>query len=409
VWLGARLGLALVAAVGVALLPAQQPADVPGWPAPPDTGGWHNLVTAWERWDGLWFLRIASDGYSPGDLGAAFFPLYPLAIRAAGTALGGHPLAGALVVSNLAFLGALVVVYLLTRHEFDRDLAPPETWEEYNEIARFFRRPDQDMFGAADLVADGWAFWWWQLRYASQEAPNAYYFDDDMTPLIDGPSGIRAMELLVELRDYMPRDLPGWDWTHTYQLFADGQAAQKPAFGALAKFVNDPSVSDVVGQFSDAPMPGTMVNGELIRRSIFAFGNSLAVWAHSEHPEQAYLFAQWITSPEMSARMTAQPGFSEPYRLTDVHDEAVRELYTPSVMDNWIDVVEITAPEIMLRGAQEYGAALDRNVMAAFVGSISPEEAMANTAREWNDTTDRLGREEQAEAWQFLKQMYPGG
>ncbi|MBX6372462.1 MAG: glycosyltransferase family 39 protein [Acidothermus sp.] len=79
--------------------------------------------TAWERWDALWYLRIATDGYSVGDHSAAFFPGYPLAIRAVSTLLGGHPLLASYLVSNLAFLAALVVVYRLTRHEFDTDLA----------------------------------------------------------------------------------------------------------------------------------------------------------------------------------------------------------------------------------------------------------------------------------------------
>lgn len=117
VFLAVRLGLALVAFAAVALLPPLDPVGPPGWPPPPGEPGWHNLVTAWERFDALWFLRIATGGYVDGDGSAAFFPLYPLAIRALSPLLGGHPLAAALVLSNLAFLGALVVVYLLTAGE----------------------------------------------------------------------------------------------------------------------------------------------------------------------------------------------------------------------------------------------------------------------------------------------------
>ena len=44
-------------------------------------GTWHNaLVGVWERFDTLWYLRIAQHGY---DLPRAvvFYPLYPAAIR----------------------------------------------------------------------------------------------------------------------------------------------------------------------------------------------------------------------------------------------------------------------------------------------------------------------------------------
>jgi hypothetical protein len=99
------------------------PVNVPGWPASTITPGWHNLITAWERFDALWFLRIATAGYTPGDGSAAFFPLYPMLIRVLSPVLGGHPLGAGLLISNAAFLGALVVLYFLTSSEFDEQIA----------------------------------------------------------------------------------------------------------------------------------------------------------------------------------------------------------------------------------------------------------------------------------------------
>jgi hypothetical protein len=119
VWLPVRIGLLMVGLLGVALLPPNDVADVPGWPAPALTGGWHNFITAFERWDALWYLKIAAKGYSATDTSGAFFPLYPLLTRAASFLTGGHPLAGALIVANVAGLLALVVVFLMTKHELD--------------------------------------------------------------------------------------------------------------------------------------------------------------------------------------------------------------------------------------------------------------------------------------------------
>ena len=119
-----RLLTFAIGVVGVTLFPANDPVGVPGWPAQvvPDPG-WHNVLAAWERFDALWFLRIAESGYRLGDGSAAFFPLFPLAIRAVSFAMGGAPLAAATLVSNLAFLGALVVTYLLTTSELSEDAA----------------------------------------------------------------------------------------------------------------------------------------------------------------------------------------------------------------------------------------------------------------------------------------------
>jgi hypothetical protein len=130
VFLAVRVGLSIVALAATALLPhatslhgtanpalPPSPASVPGWPAHLFTPGWHNLVTAWERFDALWYLRIAAHGYANGDGSAAFFPLYPMMVRGLSAVLGGHQLASALLVSNASFAAALVVLYALTVRE----------------------------------------------------------------------------------------------------------------------------------------------------------------------------------------------------------------------------------------------------------------------------------------------------
>ena len=135
VFLAVRIGLFVLGLVATALLPPHHayaatvsptvpgPVSVPGWPAHEITPGIHNLFTAWERFDGLWFLRIATKGYVSGDGSAAFFPAYPLAIRAVSWLIGGHPFAASLIVSNLAFLGALIVLYFLTASELSPSAA----------------------------------------------------------------------------------------------------------------------------------------------------------------------------------------------------------------------------------------------------------------------------------------------
>lgn len=118
VFLAVRVGLFVLGLAAVALIPPLGPVSVPGWPAQPlPDPGWHNVFTSFERMDALWFLRIASDGYRSGDGSAAFFPLYPVAIRVVSWAIGGHPLAAALLVSNASFAAALCVLYALTAFE----------------------------------------------------------------------------------------------------------------------------------------------------------------------------------------------------------------------------------------------------------------------------------------------------
>ena len=83
-FLGARVLLAVIGVIGggmLALPPGQPPTDA-GFPNPTLDPGWHMLVTSLQRQDAQWFLRLATTGYAPGDNSAAFFPGFPLAVRA---------------------------------------------------------------------------------------------------------------------------------------------------------------------------------------------------------------------------------------------------------------------------------------------------------------------------------------
>ena len=73
-----------------------------------ETNPW---LSGWQRFDTNWYLAIARNGYSQGG-SHVYFPLYPLLIRAASLFIVNEMVA-ALVVSNLALVGALYYLYRL--------------------------------------------------------------------------------------------------------------------------------------------------------------------------------------------------------------------------------------------------------------------------------------------------------
>jgi len=78
------------------------------------------LLAVWGRWDAEHYLGIAQQGYSGFE--PAFFPLYPLLIRIVTTLTGSHLIAG-LIVSNTAGFFALLYLYKLVAHEYNRQVA----------------------------------------------------------------------------------------------------------------------------------------------------------------------------------------------------------------------------------------------------------------------------------------------
>jgi len=112
-WLGAA------GALGIYALSRAAQLAVLSWLIPPGGAsvGEHLLV-----WDGGWFIRVATEGYPAGysydaagtmvGNGYAFFPLYPLLIRA-GVGIGLSPPVAALAVAWLAGAAAAVLLHQL--------------------------------------------------------------------------------------------------------------------------------------------------------------------------------------------------------------------------------------------------------------------------------------------------------
>jgi hypothetical protein len=79
------------------------------------------LVAPAARWDSVWFLDIAHDGYGGGGDRAAFFPLYPLAVKVVG--LLGSPLLAGIALSMAAFVAGMAVLHRLAVIELGPDAA----------------------------------------------------------------------------------------------------------------------------------------------------------------------------------------------------------------------------------------------------------------------------------------------
>ncbi len=86
-----------------------------------------SLFAPLARWDSVWYLGIAHGGYDGAS--SAFFPLYPLLVRA--LAPGGDPgalLFAAYFVALLALAGALLLLRRLAELELGADAARRSVW-----------------------------------------------------------------------------------------------------------------------------------------------------------------------------------------------------------------------------------------------------------------------------------------
>jgi hypothetical protein len=109
-----RLAIFAAAFIGHVMLPAD-----PGHWEPRAGNVFLDLLA---RWDSQWYQWIVQEGYwlRPGQRSnVAFFPLYPMAIDLVAPFVGNNTVLAGVIVSNVAFLALLIVLYKLTRLESD--------------------------------------------------------------------------------------------------------------------------------------------------------------------------------------------------------------------------------------------------------------------------------------------------
>ena len=68
------------------------------------------------------------------------------------------------------------------------------------QIAEFFTRPP-NLYGTAFYAARGFCYGWFANIFAGL---GGRWFSDDMKPTINSDAGVKALELLVKMKDYSP-------------------------------------------------------------------------------------------------------------------------------------------------------------------------------------------------------------
>ena len=117
-WVGWRLALVVVAGIGMVILPFK-----PSFPYAETLLLPHGspLFWSWANFDGVHYIGIAEKSYF-AQFTQAFFPLYPLLIRALNQLVHNSILNG-LIISNVSFLGSLWLLYKLARLDLSASAA----------------------------------------------------------------------------------------------------------------------------------------------------------------------------------------------------------------------------------------------------------------------------------------------
>jgi multiple sugar transport system substrate-binding protein len=288
------------------------------------------------------------------------------------------------------------------KEKYGYDLAAPKTWKQYDDIGNFFTdKMAPDVYGACVQRLEGQAYEWF---FGPFSAAGGQYFDPEtMKAFINSDIGVATLTDMAAQNKFMPPGVEKWGFMEVLSGWMDGKCAMaitwppigrwSAGYGATAKQLSWVPASKVVGKVGYAPMPGG--------RPTLAGGFSQGVSPYSKNKEAAYLFAQWMTSPEISLKRVMLPfTLRDPYRLSHFDSPDYRALWPEA--GAYLDACKeagITGQyDPGIPGARQYLEAVDNAVTAAYAGT-DPKAALDTAAARWDEITNNLGVENQKQAY----------
>ncbi len=277
------------------------------------------------------------------------------------------------------------------------DLAPPTTWDQFMQISEFFTRPP-NLYGTAFYAQRGFCYAWFVNIFAGL---GGRWFSDDMKPGINSEAGVKALEMLVKMKDYAVPNILQVGYPELNEVFLNGSTAMVIQWNDLALKVANPKMSKVVGKGGYAAVPV---------RTYLPYSRVMAVSAFAKNPEDAYRVASYMQLPDVCITYVYDSNCGQdPYRWSSLKYEAAMKDHTggPSLdaadAKSYVDAIreglKAGYPELAIPGAPRYLDILDLYVSQALAGSVKPKDALDSTAREWASITEAEDPDRQKAAY----------
>jgi len=292
-----------------------------------------------------------------------------------------------------------------------KELKVPETWEDYAEVANFFAGRDWDFDGEPEYgVSEAWlrggyAFWWWSAKFLGY---GGLWFDENMKPLINGPSGQKAMEIQLAIAGAVPPGATNFGSGEARNAWLVGDAPMVYHWTSSAKLAMDPEKSKIVDSAWVTLVPGVKDGDKIHRLAPLPTGWVMGITKYSKNPEAAARLMEFLVEPERSKAIALEAAFwCEPWRKSSFAEEVWKTKwpdhveYGVNLAKVMKDTLAIGVPDLQIPGQDEYVKALDAEISAVMIGEKSAQAALDAAAKEWEAITDRLGREEQKKWWKI--------
>ena len=224
-----------------------------------------------------------------------------------------------------------IFILMYRKDLFDKHgLAVPTTMDEYMAAVKAIDGAERGngIFGTTGQLKSGhyslncdWTAWLW--------SHGGSIFDKNQMFSGGDADGIAGLEYMLELVKHMPPAATTWTWDGEGQSVSQGTAGMLISWGEFFPGF-DGKDSKVVGLMEAAHPPK---ESKLRTPEQAGFGeiphighqggSGLALSSYSKNPDAAWIYMQWVCSPDVMARVSTLGGGASPMRLSAFKDPRV--------------------------------------------------------------------------------------
>jgi len=270
------------------------------------------------------------------------------------------------------------------QEKYGYDLKPPETWSQLRDIAEFFTRPEQNLYGVG----------LWQAPIPTGGLTDVFLsclwsfggelWDPEtkrVKGILNNEAGKEAARFWVDLYQFCPPGSTNYGMDEVNTAMQQGLIAMMTTYLAFSPGLLDPDLSLYWDKIDFCPTPREK------EWWVQLGGQGVSISAYTPHKEEALKFLEWWISPEVQWKW-AQAGMFSCLKSIVEDDQyldfapvnKVARVSYPVLRDYW----EI--PEY-----NEMGTVMAEILNATLLGQYTPEEAMDLIAERHEEILEMAG------------------
>ncbi|MDQ3559709.1 MAG: extracellular solute-binding protein [Pseudomonadota bacterium] len=284
------------------------------------------------------------------------------------------------------------VIYFYRKDLFDAaGLQPAKTWDEFKAAAA--KLHSEEVAGCSFIGANDFSLatvdWYTRFITIGGKLMSGDPNGKDFRPNVDSPEGVRALQMLIDLLPYAPKNVTQYGFAENVDGFSTGKIAQMIFWATIAGPILDPEDSLVADKTGTASVPADP--GQTPRAIQGGWGIGIPKNSDPAKKTAAWRALTWITSKEMN-RYSVEKYQIDANRVSTFKDpDLVAQFpYLPVALQA-AETAE-TIPTSLIDEFFQLNDVMNVEFNKALIGGQDAKTACANVQQQWEGILRKAGR-----------------